>query len=137
MQSYLTCIICFSELKHLFATVKRHSVGVFPCFATTFFQLAYFLLRPRHSIAMAEQDYPEILLERTEDRTGYSGCLAVMSRRREELKTNDPRNIKPSWRKPIRRDYFFLADTQACSEIISNTIVTSRWQFFQLSNLFR
>lgn len=75
LQSYLTRIIRFSELKCSFATVKCHPVGVFPCFVTTFLQLAYFLLRPRHSVAMAEEDYPEILLAREQgDHAGYSKC---------------------------------------------------------------
>lgn len=135
LQFYLH--VYFSRFKRSFATVKCHSVGVFPCFVTTFLQLAYFLLRPRHSIAMAERDYPEILLARERKTARGIPNAAVMSRRREELKTNDPQNIKPSPRKPIRRDYFFFSPIRTRSEIISNTIVTSRWRSFQLSNLFR
>lgn len=42
------------------------------------------------------------------DRAGYSKCGGNVSPRREELKTNEPQNIKPSRRK----DYFFLAHTK-------------------------
>lgn len=110
MQSYLTCIICFSRLKHLFATVKRHSVGVFPCFATTFLQLAYFLLRPRHSIAMAERDYPEIPLERTGNRAGYSGCGGNVSptRRAEDEWSTEYQTLS---KKAHTKGLFFFSPT--------------------------
>lgn len=108
----------------------------------------FFLFRQRISpfcpfsskaAAKAEQDYPEILPTRKWGTAQDIPGVAVMSYRREELKTNDPWNIKPSRRKPTLRDYFFFpSPTRARSKIISNTIATRIWwQPFQLSNLFR
>lgn len=77
----------------------------------------FFLFRQRISpfcpfsskaAAKTEQDYPEILPTRKWGTARDIPGVAVMSYRREELKTNDPWNIKPSRRKPTLRDYFFF-----------------------------